>query len=83
MKQDDFCKLQHIKEIDLSKNQLRSLPKNFGFLNSLKTLDLLGNKLTTLPSSFGDLKSLQVDHLELRDDMFEYFLKFSNLFSYL
>lgn len=49
-----------IRELDLSKNHLKSLPKNFGALSGLKMLDLLGNNLTDLPSSFADLKNLQV-----------------------
>ena len=47
--------------LDLSKNNLKSLPKNFGAMQSLKVLDLLGNQLTNLPSSFCELKSLQVN----------------------
>jgi Leucine-rich repeat (LRR) protein len=57
---DDFIKLQFIRELDLSKNKLKSLPKNFGCMANLKNLDLLGNELTALPASFCELKSLQV-----------------------
>ena len=49
-----------IRELDLSKNRLTCLPKNFGQLQSLRNLDLLGNELTSLPSSFCELKNLQV-----------------------
>ena len=61
--QEDFVKLQQIKEIDLSKNRLTSLPKNFGALTNLKSLDLLSNQLNELPRSFFELKSLQVGKL--------------------
>ena len=53
-----------IRELDLSKNHLKTLPKNFGALAGLKMLDLLGNNLTDLPSSFSELKNLQVIRIQ-------------------
>jgi hypothetical protein len=61
--------LQNIKELDLSKNKLQSLPANFGLLVNLKSLDLLGNELVSLPISFHELRSLQ--WLDLKDNPLE------------
>lgn len=71
--QTDISKLQHIKEIDLSKNHLESLSDNIGSLVNLKSLDLLGNQLKSLPASFGELKSLQ--WLDLKDNPLDSDLK--------
>jgi len=61
---EDFStRLSFIRDLDLSKNHLRSLPKNFGHMTSLKTLDLLGNQLADLPTSFVELKNLRVSPL--------------------
>lgn len=40
-----FPSLIHIVKLDLSKNQLTSLPPNFGELRNLKQLDLYSNKV--------------------------------------
>lgn len=45
--------------VDLSKNSLTELPKEFGELTKLKKLDLLQNNINELPTSFYKLKSLQ------------------------
>jgi hypothetical protein len=55
----EFCQLTHIIKLDLSQNQLSSLPANFGDLHKLQTLDLYNNALTALPVSFHQLKSLK------------------------
>ncbi|XP_048779169.1 leucine-rich repeat-containing protein 59 [Ostrea edulis] len=49
--------------LDLSCNQLTSLPDNFSSLTHLVKIDLSKNKLTELPHNFGNLQSLQ--HLDL------------------
>ncbi|KAG6559491.1 E3 ubiquitin-protein ligase ipaH9.8 [Candidatus Rhabdochlamydia oedothoracis] len=47
-----------LKHLDLSSNQLRTLPASFGELQALTNLDLSSNQLTTLPKSFGNLQAL-------------------------
>ena len=64
--QDDFCKLMHLVSIDLSKNQLKQLPANFGSLRKLQHLDLYSNSLTSLPLSLCYMKQLQ--WLDLKDN---------------
>ena len=54
--QPDFCKLTHLIRVDLSKNQLASLPDDLGNLCNLQHLDLYNNKLTGLPVSFSQLR---------------------------
>ncbi|XP_061189408.1 leucine-rich repeat-containing protein 59-like [Saccostrea echinata] len=49
--------------LDLSCNQLVSLPDNFSSLTHLVKIDLSKNKLTELPDNFGNLQNLQ--HLDL------------------
>lgn len=43
-------------KVDLSKNQLTSLPDDLGNLISLQHLDLYNNKLSVLPVSFSQLR---------------------------
>ena len=45
--------------LDLSKNALTELPKEFGNLTQLKRLDLYSNKLSDLPLSCVNLVSLR------------------------
>lgn len=73
MLQDNFCSLTHIIKLDLSKNALTELPKDFGQLENLQHLDLLGNQLKTLPRSFHQLKKLK--WLDLKDNPLEDGLK--------
>lgn len=65
--------MSHITKLDLSKNQLESLPEEFGDLQKLVHLDLFGNNLTTLPLSFFRLKNLK--WLDLRDNQLDPGLK--------
>ena len=53
-------------KVDLSKNQLSSLPDNFGYLQNLQHIDLLGNRLSILPVTFWELKKLK--WLDLKDN---------------
>lgn len=46
-------------KLDLSRNQLESLPDNFCTLKHLTELDLSNNALRELPANFGDLPQLQ------------------------
>ena len=52
-------RLPHLNYIDLSHNQLTSLPDNFGLLFHLKTLLLQYNRLSALPESFVHLIKLE------------------------
>lgn len=52
----EFCSLTHLIRVDLSKNQLTSLPDDLGNLSNLQHLDLYNNKLTSLPVSFSQLR---------------------------
>lgn len=51
--------LTHIIKLDLSKNQLRELPEDFGVMSQLKHLDLYSNQITHLPLSFSELRNLR------------------------
>ncbi len=54
--------------LDLSSNQLTTLPESLSEFKALRRLDLQDNRLTTLPESLGQLASLQtllLDHNEL------------------
>ena len=57
--QPEFCLLSHIVKLDLSSNQISSLPPNFGHLQKLQILDLYNNQLTSLPVTVCHLKSLK------------------------
>lgn len=52
--------------IDLSKNELKFLPDEFGNLINLKHLDLYNNQLENLPVTFGKLNKLR--YLDLKDN---------------
>ena len=57
--QDSFCSLKHLVRLDLSKNGLTELPKDFGQLEQLQRLDLYSNQLSSLPTSCADLCDLR------------------------
>lgn len=50
--------LSKLKQLDLSKNSLTSLPESFSNLHTLTTLNLSKNSLTRLPESFSNLRAL-------------------------
>jgi len=56
---NDILALRKVKSIDLSNNQIESLPDDFIKLEGIHTLDLSKNHLTKLPENFGQLKSLK------------------------
>jgi Leucine-rich repeat (LRR) protein len=44
-------------DLDLSHNQLTTLPESLGQLTQLQSLDISGNQLTALPKSLGSSRS--------------------------
>ena len=55
-----FEKLPNLTDLDLSDNQLVSLPDSIGTLKKLQRLNLNQNKLSSLPASIQQLKALKV-----------------------
>ena len=53
-------KLGSIVDLNLSHNNIKSLPDSFGVLASLEVLQLQCNKIQLLPTSFGDLRRLKI-----------------------
>ncbi|RDD39046.1 Leucine-rich repeat-containing protein 28 [Trichoplax sp. H2] len=51
--------LRNLQTLDVSCNQLQSLPLNIGQMGSLQRLNLYRNKLHDLPSEIGQLKQLK------------------------
>ena len=58
--------LTSLVKLNLSHNQLTSVPAEIGQLKSLKVLDLRGNLLRNLPAEIGQLTSLE--RLNLNDN---------------
>ncbi|XP_037933691.1 leucine-rich repeat-containing protein 59 isoform X2 [Teleopsis dalmanni] len=61
---NNFTTLTRLVKLDLSKNQLKSLPEEFGALILLRHLVLYDNVLEHLPLSFGNLTNLR--YLDLK-----------------
>ncbi|GFO28831.1 plant intracellular ras-group-related lrr protein 1 [Plakobranchus ocellatus] len=62
-------RLPHLSSLDLSHNQLRSLPESFGLLFHLSEIQLQHNRLGALPESFLHLVKLEkidLSHNEIR-----------------
>lgn len=57
---DNVCALKTLRVLDLSYNELMSLPEDIGNLEELKLLNLRSNNLTTLPSSLKNIFKLSV-----------------------
>ncbi|KAK5959512.1 adenylate cyclase PWA37_003473 [Arxiozyma heterogenica] len=56
---DLFTELSRLEKLELSENNLSSLPKEIGSLNKLIYLSVARNKLESLPAEFAQLKSLR------------------------
>lgn len=52
-------RLPHLSHLDLSHNQISSLPESFGLFFHLREIQLQHNKLTALPDSFVHLVKLE------------------------
>ena len=62
--------IPELNTLDLSQNNLRTLPKSFSKLNKLNTLDLSHNEFSSLPSclnQLADLTSLDLSYNLLRE----------------
>eukprot|EP01133_Synstelium_polycarpum_P006723 gene6723-7816_t len=64
-----FKELGRLHVLDLSSNQLASLPTEIGEMKELKVLNIAHNNLCALPSSIGSLKSLT--HLDISFNVIE------------
>lgn len=51
--------MTQLKELDISNNAIRELPRNIGELRRLITLNAYNNQISYLPPSFLSLKDLQ------------------------
>lgn len=58
--------MSHLTRLDLSRNEIKFLPEDFGNLVNLKHLDLYNNKLEHLPFTFGGLVKLR--YLDLKSN---------------
>ena len=56
---ENIGELRNLKELNLEKNDINSLPLSFFSLNSLKNLNLGCNRLNALPESIAKLTSLE------------------------
>ena len=54
---------QHLKELYLTENRLKTIPESIGNLKSLKKLNLSDNHLIKLPNEIGNLINLKELHL--------------------
>jgi Leucine-rich repeat (LRR) protein len=62
----DIEVFQNVEELDLSVNNLKSLPLQFAKLKKLKSLNLSFNRLTSFPQALVNLEAIQV--LDLRQN---------------
>jgi len=65
----DCGKLMHLKFLDISSNQFKTLPSSFGVLTSLEQLNLRNNQIQTIPnlSHCSYLKELYLGSNKLQD----------------
>lgn len=70
---DELILNKTITYLELSSNNINSLPQNIGNMSQLQYLNLSLNALKKIPSSFSNLNSLT--HLYLRSNRFEEFPK--------
>ncbi|MFM5896156.1 MAG: leucine-rich repeat domain-containing protein, partial [Dolichospermum sp.] len=48
-----------VTELDLSNNQISSLPREIGQLTNLQSLNIYNNQISSLPPEIGQLTNLQ------------------------
>jgi Leucine-rich repeat (LRR) protein len=63
----DIDVFQNLEELDVSVNNLKSLPIDLGKLKKLKRLDLSCNRLTAFPKTLIDLPALELLDLRFND----------------
>jgi Leucine-rich repeat (LRR) protein len=60
----EILKIGTLKQLTITKANIRSLPDDIGDLKNLKVLNLAGNKIDKLPERFGQLTNLEELNLE-------------------
>ncbi|MCC6727346.1 MAG: leucine-rich repeat domain-containing protein [Saprospiraceae bacterium] len=63
-----MAELPAMQSLDLSKHELKSLPKSIGKMQQVRKINLRENKLETLPDSFADL---QLEELDLDNNLWK------------
>ena len=59
-----FGTMGTVFDLDLSHNELQTIPESLRYFTEVRVLDLYRNKLETLPEYIGDFTQLQKLHLE-------------------
>ncbi|MBD3211239.1 MAG: hypothetical protein GF311_01430 [Candidatus Lokiarchaeota archaeon] len=75
-----LSQLSNLRYLNLSSNNLTSIPDIFGGLNNLERLDLSLNQLNTLPESIGELRNLKYLNI-LRNEFLNFPKTIENLIS--
>lgn len=78
---NEFCFMEKLEILLLSRNTLIMLPQNIGQLEHLRVLEISNNHISSLPESISQLKNLQYLDLYCNDlsELPEYFKDFDNL----
>ncbi|XP_057331804.1 leucine-rich repeat protein soc-2 homolog [Microplitis mediator] len=78
---NEFCYMEKLEVLLLSRNTLIMLPQNIGQLERLRVLEISDNHISSLPESVSQLKNLQYLDLYRNDlsELPEYFKDFNNL----
>ena len=62
-----ICNLHRLKDLQLSKNQIKYVPETVGKLNNLVKLSIQSNKISVLPKSICDMEALTELYLSNND----------------